>query len=1659
MRRAKGLGGIGRGALATRGVTGDDDGSGAPSRGHARLGAIASAVAVIALLGLAPSASAVMTRVPLGFSPITGSGTGVTLHTPKGIGLDETTGNVFVNDGSGGNVVDIFGAEGGVPTGVASPYQLTGFSFNNELSGIAVDNSATSPSKGALYVSDIQTSPRADAVKKYVLNGGTETYELAEILHPSSGPSFNEPEGLTLDKEGNLFVADWGSSTIVEFSPTGTQLARINTTASVGHPSSVALDAAGDLFTQGQGNGKVFKYPANGSGEIEETVFTQILPSGSTGVAVDRATNSLFVALGDHVTEYDATSLAQGLEFGTGSLGATARLVANSANGHVYVADNGAVKRVVVFSAAASFPTVTTDAAAEVHARRATVEGTVNPEGIAVTECKFEYGTTAAYGESAPCEGSIPTDSSDHTVSAELSGLEPSTTYHFRIAATNSNGTNPAADQTFETEPMTVTGTGTPLSGTKVKVTGLVFPEGAPIAECRFQYGESTSYEQSVACAEGPGEIGTGNGSVFVHAVLPGLQPATEYHFRLVAKSETLAQPEAGADATFTTSGPIISGSAVQWTALTATTAGLEALIDPQGQGTSYHVEYVTLEEFEQSGFAAAQTAPPGVNGIGSGFAEVKVEPQLSGLSPATTYVARFVATNVSATIYGPELAFATYPDYGSPGSCPTNEQLRTGPSAHLPDCRAYEQASPVAKNDTNVGGQLFHTEASVSGDAVVFQVTTGIPGGEGSEEFPNYVARRGAENWSTRGMLPPPSTGEANVMKAWTPDLKWSFSRAYRSGLPPGNETFVAHDLSSGATQDVFPEVPRTEETFIAGISEGASKVFVESTVPVSKGGGLTVSGGQAPAAGKDNLYMWDRETGAFTLVGVLPASEGGGTPTGGSFLGPWDWWGTSGTAPNPTRGGASREYFTNGLHAISSDGEKAFFTAATPGLPDNPALYMREGLGGGSPETVEISASQKTDGSGPNGAESNSPGRATFMRATPDGSKVLFTSTEELTDEANTGPELPGPPQAAIGRSTLDGTTSVNQGFVPKPSNWVAVDGGHVYWTNTAIGTIGRANLDGSGAEPTFVTGASAPTGIAVDGAHVYWSNSGSGTIGRANLDGSGVDESFISGASEPQGIAVNGTYIFWANAGNTTLARANLDGSGVNQALINFGGEEVPWGVAVGASQVYWSLVESEEASYVERANFDASGETLTGVSGIVKGVAVNGSNVFWANESGKKIGRSNLTFGERNGSFLATANPPRGMAVDGTHFYWSGIQQTPPLSVGNDLYSYDTESGELTDLSVDNGDPNGAEVQGVVGASDDGEYVYFAANGDLDGGGEATTGNCQIEGNSNYEGSCSLYLWHDGEVTYVARLDASGGGVTADGMDWAPNPGLGGGGRALPTGMVSADGRTLVFRSQLRQTAYDNQRGCHTAVVGKCPEFYRYHVGDPGPTCITCSPTGAPPAGQPRLSSITIGAIGFITNPLLQRNLSSDGDRFFFETTDKLVPADTNGDTPLEAEGPLCPHTTGFQAVGPTCQDVYEWEAEGSGSCHTSPGCYYLVSTGTERTPAFLSDASASGNDAFFFTFGQLVPQDEDHVQDIYDARVNGGLAAQHAVSPPSCEGEGCRGAGTSAPPAAGAGTASFQGPGNPPPAHRKHHKKRHHRKRHHGRAKANRGGGK
>jgi len=337
--------------------------------------------------------------------------------------------------------------------------------------------------------------------------------------------------------------------------------------------------------------------------------------------------------------------------------------------------------------------------------------------------------------------------------------------------------------------------------------------------------------------------------------------------------------------------------------------------------------------------------------------------------------------------------------------------------------------------------------------------------------------------------------------------------------------------------------------------------------------------------------------------------------------------------------------------------------------------------------------------------------------------------------------------------------------------------------------------------------------------------------------------------------------------------------------------------------------------------------------------------------------------------------------------------------PPVeNPGDDLYRYDLATNTLTDITVDADnpdDPDGADVLGVVGASEDGSYVYFVATGELAAGARS--------------GRPNLYAWHEtreaeGTVAFIATLRAPEGeqgeeeerdiekersgpafSYESDILDWTSDP------RASQA-YVTPDGTHLAFMSVEPLTGYENK----DRVTGKPDhEVYEYSAESGQLVCASCDPDGAPPLGS---AFIGAGLTERASTPFYQpRALNDEGTRLFFTSPDPLVPGISGG-----------------------AEKVFEYEDGGA----------QLISGPEGGGSAMFLDASASGDDVFFATREQLVSSDTDELVDVYDARVDGGLPAPSSV--PTCQAEACREPVAPAPSFPTPLSASFAGAGNIPP---------------------------
>jgi hypothetical protein len=398
--------------------------------------------------------------------------------------------------------------------------------------------------------------------------------------------------------------------------------------------------------------------------------------------------------------------------------------------------------------------------------------------------------------------------------------------------------------------------------------------------------------------------------------------------------------------------------------------------------------------------------------------------------------------------------------------------------------------------------------------------------------------------------------------------------------------------------------------------------------------------------------------------------------------------------------------------------------------------------------------------------------------------------------------------------------------------------------------------------------------------------------------------------------------------------------------------------------------------------------------------------------------------------------------RGASADGSLVFFVSYAEltndanTGPADNAPNLYAYDLNTGVLTDLTVDSnaGDPDGAAVVGLVTAAEDGSYVYFVANGVLADNASgplhetAQLGTCRANneaGPPTEENVCNLYVEHlSGSSWEPPRFIARLAGVNMlyttathrgnDEEDWQglTTPSNEDRGPGQHTVRVTPDGTRLAFQSVRSLTGYDNVPVSHEECENeRCSvsEVYLYDSLNGSLVCASCDSGGSLPVARAELGA-SYGEEGEAfsnVSPLYTaRNLSTDGNRLFFQSRDPLVPGDTNGR-----------------------QNVYEWEADGEGSCAQGTGCVLAMSDVSGEDDSFFMDASPNGDDVFITTGDGLVPSDNDGLRDVYDARVDGGFPAA-PVAPPACGGaDACRGPAALGQAPGSPASAALSGAGN------------------------------
>ena len=299
----------------------------------------------------------------------------------------------------------------------------------------------------------------------------------------------------------------------------------------------------------------------------------------------------------------------------------------------------------------AAAATAETGKASEVLQRAAAVAGTVNPNGGEVSTCTFEYGTSTL-GQKAPCSKLPGSGLAPIGVSAQLTGLTPNSTYHYRISVSGPSGASKGAEATFKTiypfAPTVQTGASSEVLQRTAAVAATVNPNGGEVTNCSFEYGTTTALKQSAPCSKLPG---SGTASVAVSAQLKGLTPNSTYLYRISSTSPSGTSK--GSEGTFKTT-VALAPSAETKSASEVGEHGalLNATVNPNGAE-------VTSCSFEYGTTTLKQSVPCSIS-PGLGTSSAAVSAPLTGLLPNTTYHFRVSATTLSGTTKGTELSFKT---------------------------------------------------------------------------------------------------------------------------------------------------------------------------------------------------------------------------------------------------------------------------------------------------------------------------------------------------------------------------------------------------------------------------------------------------------------------------------------------------------------------------------------------------------------------------------------------------------------------------------------------------------------------------------------------------------------------------------------------------------------------------------------------------------------------------------------------------------------------------------------------------------------------------------------------------------------------------------------------------------------------------------------
>jgi hypothetical protein len=792
---------------------------------------------------------------------------------------------------------------------------------------------------------------------------------------PVSIPGGGETCGVDVAANGEVWGGNYNAQKIFKYTAAGVA----NGTITVGFPiCKLVIDrATGDVFVPVYGGGPMWKFTA-ASGYTEKVEFPAA-GAGEPGLAINGAEGKLYVGNGSEtVTVYDTE---------TGGVIETIALGESGGSGLAVDEGTDTLFASVGFGATGKIKEwlgiTTPKATTGEPLGNSEVSGTANPNGVGpITECYFEYGLASAssFEHKQNCAQSTPI-ATEESVSANLPGLIGEEPYHYRLVVSNG-------------EPHVI-GRGATKTITPHNVKGLITEEATEIAASSaqlnasfegngedthyyFEWGQSKKYGHVTAIPPGDNaESPTVKTHIFTE--LEGLKPGVLYHFRVVAENGIGVSKSV--DRIFTTF-ELPAVESFTTSNLSDSAAEVDATINPHGFETAYWVEYgPTLS------YGTTVPIPPGTLAASNSPQAVAI--QLTGLE-RIVYHFRVVAESKWGQTVTNDQTFNFYPP-----PCPNTIVRQQTNSQYLPDCRAYELVSPAEQGGVTLTNAPWAPDPYATNPArFAFGGYLGqLPGTDASNSLSadTYVATRTNTGWESHYVGVPGSLALGDSTPIPNPD----FSRFF---------DFLEGEGFEGVKQpnDRVPYIWDSEGNFLerwpsnyASIpnslnNEGAFQPSPDlnhlafSSVNVNWTPG-TGEEGQTSTPG--SAYDYDVATHTTKLISLTEGGNPIPQPAGNSgthqmILFPGNTVTRAFNTGEPLR--AAPDYWnpavsTDGSHILMSIWARTFPSQFEPEPPS--VLYMRVN------DAVSYDVS---DGHAVN-----------YVGMSSDGTKVFFTSTEQLTSE----------------------------------------------------------------------------------------------------------------------------------------------------------------------------------------------------------------------------------------------------------------------------------------------------------------------------------------------------------------------------------------------------------------------------------------------------------------------------------------------------------------------------------------------------------------------------------------------------------------------------------------------------------------------------------